>query len=55
MGKQRRQFSEQFKFKVALEAAKGLRTINEIASDYEVHPNQVSAWKKRLLEDGSGV
>jgi transposase-like protein len=55
MGKQRRQFNEQFKFKVALEAAKGLRTINEIASDYEVHPNQVSAWKKRLLEEGSGV
>jgi transposase-like protein len=55
MEKQRRQFNEQFKFKVALEAAKGLRTINEIASDYEVHPNQVSAWKKRLLEEGSGV
>jgi transposase-like protein len=55
MGKQRRQFSEQFKFKVALEAAKGLRTVNEIASDYEVHPNQVSTWKKRLLEEGAGV
>ena len=55
MGKQRRQFSEQFKFKVALEAAKGLRTVNEIASDYDVHPNQVSTWKKRLLEEGSGV
>ena len=55
MGKQRRQFSEQFKFKVALEAAKGLRTVNEIASDYEVHPNQVSAWKKRLLEEGAEV
>lgn len=55
MGKQRRQFSEQFKFKVALEAAKGLRTVNEIASDYSVHPNQVSTWKKQLLEEGSGV
>jgi transposase-like protein len=55
MGKQRRQFSEQFKFKVALEATKGLRTINEIASAYDVHPNQVSSWKKRLLEEGSGV
>ena len=55
MGKQRRQFSEQFKFKVALEAAKGLRTVNEIASDYDVHPNQVSTWKKRLLEEGAGV
>jgi len=55
MGKQRRQFSEQFKFKVALEAAKGLRTINEIASDYDVHPNQVGTWKKQLLEEGAGV
>jgi len=55
MGKQRRQFSEQFKFKVALEAAKGLRTVNEIASDYDVHPNQVSTWKKQLLEEGAGV
>ena len=54
-GKQRRQFSEQFKFKVALEAVKGLRTVNEIASDYDVHPNQVSTWKKRLLEEGAGV
>ena len=55
MGKQRRQFSEPFKFRVALEAAKELRTINEIASDYAVHPNQVSTWKKRLLEEGAGV
>jgi len=53
MGKRRRQFSEQFKFKVALEAAKGLQTINEIASAYDVHPNQVSSWKKRLLEEGA--
>jgi len=55
MGKPRRQYNEQFKFKVALEAAKGLRTTNEIASDYKVHPNQVSTWKKRLLEEGAGV
>jgi transposase-like protein len=41
MGERRRQFSEQVKFKVALEAAKELRTINEIASAYDVHPNQV--------------
>jgi len=56
MGKQkRRQFSGQFKFKVALEAAKGQRTINEIASAYDVHPNQVSSWKKQLLEEGASV
>ena len=55
MGKRRRQFSEQFKFKVALEAVKELRTINEIASAYDVHPNQVSSWKKQLLEEGAEV
>lgn len=55
MGRQRRQHSEQFKFKVALEAAKGLRTINEIASEHHLHPNQVSSWKKELLEEGPGV
>ena len=52
MGKQRRQHGEQFKFKVALEAAKGLRTVNEIASEYSLHPNQVSSWKKQLMEEG---
>src|SRR5260221_9320139 len=55
MGKSRRQHSEQFKFKVALEATKGLRTVNEIASEYELHPNQVSSWKQQLLADGPGV
>ena len=55
MGKQRRQFNEQFKFKVALEAAKGNRTVNEIAGEYKVHPNQVSSWKKQLLDEGPGV
>lgn len=46
----RRQFSPEFKSRVALEAIKGLQTINEIAHQYEVHPNQVSKWKKQLLE-----
>ncbi len=55
MGKTRRQHSEQFKFRVALEAAKGLQTVNEIAGKYEVHPNLVSTWKQQLLEDGPGI
>ena len=49
MGRKRRQFSSQFKFTVALEAAKGLKTVNEIASEYNVHPTQVGTWKRQLL------
>ena len=41
MSKNRRRFSAECKFKVALEAAKGTKTIKELASEYEVHPNQV--------------
>ncbi len=42
MAKKRKKYSGQFKFTAALEAVKGLRTINEIASQHSVHPNQVS-------------
>lgn len=55
MGRKRRQFSSQFKFTVALEAVKGIKTVNQVASEYNVHPNQVSAWKKQLLADGPAV
>lgn len=46
----RRNFGKGIKAKVAIEAIKGAKTINEIASIYEVHPNQVSKWKKLALE-----
>ena len=55
MAKKRRQFSNSFKFKVALEAVQELKTINEIASNHEVHPSQVKAWKKQLLAEGPAV
>jgi putative transposase len=55
MGRKRRQFSSQFKFTVALEATKGLKTINQIAGEYNVHPNQVSTWKRQLLTEGPAV
>lgn len=55
MRKQRRQFTAKFKFQVALEALKELKTINEIASVREVHPTQVKQWKKQLQEDGVNV
>lgn len=55
MRKQRRQFTAKFKFQVALEALKELKTINEIASQKEVHPTQVKQWKKQLQEGGVEV
>ncbi len=55
MGRKRRQFSSQFKFTVALEAVRGLKTVNQIAGEYSVHPNQVSTWKKQLLDAGPDV
>ena len=55
MTKKRKKYSQQFKFKVALEAVKELKTINEIASAYDVHPTQVKTWKKKLLTEGPTV
>lgn len=48
--KQRKSFTTEFKVKIALEAIKGQRTVNEIASQYSVHPNQVTQWKRRAIE-----
>ena len=49
MKNKRRNHSAQFKAKVALAAAKGDKTIAELASQFEVHANQVAQWKKQLL------
>lgn len=48
--KQRKSYTTAFKVKVALEAIKGQRTINEIATHYGVHPNMVTQWKKQAIE-----
>jgi transposase-like protein len=42
--------SAEFKSKVALEAYKGDKTINEIAAAYQIHPGQVTQWKTRLMD-----
>jgi transposase len=49
----RRKFTPEFKAKVALEALRGDRTIQEIAARHKVHPNQVSTWKRQAM-DGLG-
>jgi transposase-like protein len=48
MGTKRRKHDGQYKFRVAMEAAKGTRTLSELG----VHPSQISTWKRQLLEGG---
>jgi transposase-like protein len=55
MGAIRRRHSASFKAKVALEAVKEEKTISQLASEYEVHPNQIRQWKKRLVKEASEV
>lgn len=40
-------FSSEFKAKVAVEALKGHKTTNELATEFEVHPTQINLWKKQ--------
>ena len=50
----RRRFTAEFKARVALDALRGDKTIQEIATRHKVHPNQVSSWKRQAL-DGLGT
>ena len=51
----RRQFTAEFKAKVALEAIRGELTMAELAKKYEVHPNMIAGWKRRLTEAAAGL
>lgn len=51
----RKNYSADFKARVALESIKGERSLSELGSHYEVHPNQIRVWKKRLLAEVSGL
>ena len=50
MSKKRRRFTADFKKRVALEALREQDTVQAIAARYEVHPNQVSTWKRQAME-----
>lgn len=52
---QRKVFSAEFKAKVALEALAGRKTVNEIAGAHEVHPNQVTTWKREAQDGLKGL
>jgi transposase len=55
MKRQRRQYSADWKAKIALEVVKGQRTIQKIASHYEIHPHLVAHWKKQWLEGAAQI
>ncbi len=50
MNKQRKQYSADFKAKVAMAAMRGEQTMNELGSEFELHPNQIGIWKKQAQE-----
>ena len=51
----RRTHAPAFKAKVALAAIKGEKTLAELAQQYDVHPNQITAWKAHLVEAAAGL
>ena len=51
MSSKRRQHSGEFKAKVALAAIRGEQTVNELATEYGVHPVQITQWKRALQEE----
>ncbi len=51
----RRRHSAAFKAKLALEAIKQEKTIAQLSSEYEVHSNQITQWRKRLLQESPNI
>ena len=49
--KTRRRFTAEFKAKVALEAIRGEQTISDLASKHQLHPNQITQWKRQAIEN----
>ena len=52
MVKKRRRHTAAYKFRIALEALEGSKTISQSSSEHEIHANLIRTWKRQLLEDG---
>lgn len=55
MIKSRRRYRAEFKAKVALEAIKERKTLSELAKQFQLHPNQISQWKKQVLDNAGNL
>jgi len=55
MVKKRRPHSSSFKAKVALSAVRGLKTMSELSSDFDIHPQMIAQWKKKLLSEAGEI
>lgn len=55
MKQKRRNHSPEFKARIALEAIRGVKTVQQIAADNHLHPVQVTQWKGQMLESAAGV
>ena len=55
MSRKRKQYSSEFKAKVALEALKNEETVAQLAARYEIHPTMIHTWKRNLLEGAADI
>jgi len=55
MSKERKRFKADFKAKVAFEAVREIKTINQLSQEFGLHANQISLWKKELLTRGEEI
>lgn len=55
MSTKRRKHTDEFKAKVALEAVKGVHTMSELSSRFQVHPTVIANWKRQLTAGAAGV
>ena len=55
MTKTRKRYSSAFKAKVALEAIKDQKTLTELSNQFQLHPNQITRWKKQLLDEAQTI